>query len=72
MKLTASAVGIYVLKTHGPGHSGLCMVITRDMKQLISVRSLAIILAVMAAVGNNLSSTLNFHLLKLQQINKCH
>ena len=57
-KLTVSAAGIYVLKTHGPGHSGLCMVITRDMKQLISVRSLAIILAVMVAVGNNVSGTL--------------
>lgn len=48
------AVGIYVLKTHGQEHSGLYMGIMKDTKQLISVHSPAIILAVMAAVGNTI------------------
>lgn len=51
-KLKGNAVGIYVLKAHGQGHLGLFMVIMIDMKQLILSHFLAIILVVMAAVGN--------------------
>lgn len=48
-----NAVATYVLKPRGPEHSGLFLEIMKDMKQLISVHSRVIILAVMAAVGNS-------------------
>lgn len=47
-----SVVDIYVLRTHGQEHSGLCMGIMKDTKQLILAHSQAIILVVMAVVGN--------------------
>lgn len=42
---------IYVLRNHGLGHSELCMVIMKDMKQLISSHLQDTILVVMVAAG---------------------